>query len=44
LDFDFSETKIEVNEEFKPIKISKYTRNFAHKIIEEFMIIANEAI
>ncbi|MDD5213675.1 MAG: ribonuclease R [Candidatus Gracilibacteria bacterium] len=44
LDFDFSEIKIEVNEEFKPIKISKYTRHFAHKIIEEFMIIANEAI
>jgi ribonuclease R len=44
LDFDFSEIKIEVNDEFKPTKISKYTRHFAHKIIEEFMIIANEAV
>lgn len=44
LDFDFSEIKIDVDEEFKPIKISKYTRHFAHKIIEEFMIIANEAV
>lgn len=44
LDFDFSEIKIDVNEEFKPLKISKYTRHFAHKIIEEFMIIANEAV
>lgn len=44
LDFNFSEIKIEVNDEFKPIKIEKYVRNFAHKIIEEFMIIANEAV
>lgn len=44
LDFDFSEIKIEVDDEFKPLKITKYTRNFAHKIIEEFMIIANEAV
>ncbi|MDD4151996.1 MAG: ribonuclease R [Candidatus Gracilibacteria bacterium] len=44
LDFNFSEIKIEVNDEFQPIKIEKYDRNFAHKIIEEFMIIANEAV
>jgi len=44
LDFNFSEIKIEVDDEFKPIKIEKYDRNFAHKIIEEFMIIANEAV
>lgn len=42
LDFDFAETKIVVDNKFNPIKIEKYERNFAHKIIEEFMILANE--
>ena len=44
LDFDFPETKINLDENWKPVNIYKYTRYNSHKIIEEFMIMANEAI
>ncbi|MDD2565397.1 MAG: ribonuclease R [Candidatus Gracilibacteria bacterium] len=44
MEFDFPEIKLELDENKKPIKVYKQVRNAAHKIIEEFMIIANEEI
>ena len=44
IDFDFPETKIILDEKGKPIDIKPYDRNVATKIIEEFMLIANETV
>ena len=44
INFDFPETKIIVDKNGKPIEIKPYERNKATKIIEEFMLIANETI
>ena len=44
LNFDFPESKIEVDEDGNPIEFTKYTRYDSSKIIEEFMIVANEAV
>ena len=44
IDFDFPETKIILNEQGKPVDIKPYDRNVATKIIEDFMLIANEIV
>lgn len=44
LDFEFPESKIILDENLKAKDIVSYDRHFAHKMIEEFMILANEAI
>jgi ribonuclease R len=44
IDFDFPETKVILNQEGKPIDIRPYDRNVATKIIEDFMLIANETV
>jgi len=44
IDFDFPETKIILNDKGEPIDIRPYERNVATKIIEEFMLLANETI
>lgn len=44
LDFDFPETKIIVDVDWNPTEIKKYERYFSMKIIEEFMILANESV
>ncbi|MCT4685938.1 ribonuclease R [Vallitalea sp.] len=44
IDFDFPETKVILNEKGEPIDIIPYDRNVATKIIEEFMLLANETI
>lgn len=44
LDFDFPETKIILDVDGNPIEIKKYERYFSMKIIEEFMILANESV
>lgn len=44
IDFDFPETKIYLTEDGEPVKIGPYDRNPAHKIIEDFMLMANETI
>lgn len=44
IDFDFPETKIILNEMGKPVEIKPYERNTATKIIEDFMLIANETV
>ncbi len=44
IDFDVSETKIIVDEEHKPIEVKPYERNDATRLIEDFMLIANETV
>ena len=44
INFEFPESKIIVDEKGKPIEIKAYERNKATKIIEEFMLIANETV
>lgn len=44
INFDFPESKIIVDHNGKPIEIRAYERNKATKIIEEFMLIANETV
>ena len=43
-DFDFPESKIILDEEGMPIEIKAYERNVATKIIEDFMLAANETV
>lgn len=44
IDFDFPESKILLDEKGHPVEIKPYERNTATKIIEDFMLIANETI
>lgn len=44
IDFDFPETKIILDAQGKPVEIKPYERNVATKIIEDFMLIANETV
>lgn len=44
IDFDFPESKIILDEKGRPTDIKPYERNTATKIIEDFMLIANETI
>lgn len=44
IDFDFPETKIILDKQGKPLDIKPYDRNVATKIIEDFMLIANETV
>lgn len=44
IDFDFPETKVILDEEGKPVEIKPYERNAATKIIEDFMLMANETV
>ena len=44
IDFDFPETKVILDKNGKPIEIRPYDRNTATKIIEDFMLIANETV
>ncbi|MCK9272330.1 ribonuclease R [Candidatus Gracilibacteria bacterium] len=44
IEFEFEEVKIEMGEDGKVKDIYKLKRNEAHKIIEEFMILANEEV
>ena len=44
IDFDFPETKVILDEKGKPVGIRPYDRNVATKIIEDFMLIANETV
>lgn len=44
IDFDFPESKIILDEKGKPMDIKPYERNVATKIIEDFMLAANETI
>ncbi|MDE6616869.1 MAG: ribonuclease R [Lachnospiraceae bacterium] len=44
VDFDFPESKIILDEKGKPLEIKEYERNNAHRIIEEFMLAANQTV
>lgn len=44
IDFDFPESKIILDREGHPIDIKPYDRNVATKIIEDFMLAANETV
>ena len=44
IDFDFAESKIILDDSGRPIDIKPYERNVATKIIEDFMLIANETV
>lgn len=44
IDFDFPESKIVLDKEGHPIEIKPYERNVATKMIEDFMLIANETV
>lgn len=44
IDFDFPESKIILDKQGHPIEIRPYERNVATKIIEDFMLIANETV
>ncbi len=44
IDFDFPETKVILDAQGNPIDIRPYDRNVATKIIEDFMLAANETV
>ena len=44
IDFDFPETKILLDKEGKPVEIKPYERNSATRLIESFMLLANETV
>ncbi len=44
VDFDFPETKMILDREGRPMEIKPYDRNVATKIIEDFMLLANETV
>ena len=44
IDFDFPETKMVLDAQGRPVDIKPYDRNVATKIIEDFMLLANETV
>ena len=44
INFDFPETKMVLDKAGKPLEIRPYDRNVATKIIEDFMLLANETV
>lgn len=44
IDFEFPECKIKLNQSGRPITIEPYDRNAATRLIEDFMLAANETI
>lgn len=44
IDFDFPESKIILDPKGKPLDVMEYERNNAHRIIEEFMLAANQTV
>ena len=44
IDFDFAESRILLDEDGRPLEIRPYERSVATKLIEDFMLIANETV
>lgn len=44
IEFEFPEVKVEVDKDYRPVRIYRRERNIAQRMIEEFMILANEEV
>ena len=44
LDLDFPETKVRLDDKGKVLRIEKVENDISHQLIEEFMLLANEAV
>lgn len=44
IDFDFPEAKLILDEKGHPVEIKEYERNVATRMIEDFMLLANETV
>ena len=44
LDLDFPEVKVWVDEDGRPVKLERVENDESHQLIEEFMLVANEAV
>lgn len=44
LDFDLPEAEIVLGEDLRPVSVLRRERNWAHRLIEEMMLAANEAV
>lgn len=44
VDFDFPESRIRLDENGRPVEIVPYERNSATRLIEDFMLLANETV
>ncbi len=44
IDFDFPESKVVLDEQGHPVEIRAYEQNVATRIIEDFMLLANETV
>ena len=44
IDFDFPETKMILDEKGRPLELCPYERNVATRMIEDFMLLANETV
>ena len=44
IDFDFPESKIRLDDSGKPVEIYPYEQNVATRLIEDFMLAANETV
>jgi len=44
LELDFPEVKVRVNEHGKPVRLERVENDESHQLIEEFMLVANEAV
>lgn len=44
IDFDFPECKVILNNQGKPVDIQPYEQNVATRLIEDFMLLANETV
>lgn len=44
IDFNFPESEVIVNEQGEPVDIARVERQVSHRMIEEFMLVANETV
>ncbi len=44
IDFDYDESVVEVDENGKPVDVHLVSRGFSERLIEEFMLLANETV
>jgi ribonuclease R len=44
LDLDFPEVKVSVDKDGRPVKLERVENDESHQLIEEFMLVANEAV